>query len=409
MAKQIDSKNYEILDLIRKGGHSSLFIENYKGMSNEDYLLQSKFPKDFYIDIQDEIQKKPQLLQSLLDHKLKHPFEGIFLYTLSVKDLRDNKNTYDSTKLDNLICSIKSINNKKNIDVPLTETENFIELKLLFFEKLTKNPFPFISNFSELKYNLECFETKKIVTEEGVNSLINKSPNKKSFLDILDIFLDDFFDNAKKNFKKELFKVDFENNYFDSAIQSLLENYRELEKKIFNEKNSYFAPATKLFRLKYINLFQWIISNFSFYLDKEMKRKLEIEIFPRDYIPTFKITKIKNIHLKVLTNINKLSSRLIEKGYIDKEDSERFKTLFKEKNRIDGLINWKKNIGTLFTFIKMLSDEGIIESTNIWEITARYVKVQNVPISTKKLRDSKYSKATKTISELQGIIECLNK
>ncbi len=404
MAKQIDLNNYEILDLLWAKEYSLLFIENYKGMSNEKYLsligenkervfigYKSLFNDDAYI----------------CNHK--SPFENIFFHTLSVKDLKKNETVYGISNLDNLIDSIDSINEETEKDMHLKETEDFIELKVFFLKLLIKNKEHSILTLPQLKYNLEYIDKEKRIIKDGLRNFVEDCPVKKSLLDNLDDFLNRLFDHSKKQFKKELFKVDFENNYFDAVIQSLLYDYRELEKKVFNEKNSYFTPVTKLLRLKYINLFQWIVSNFSFYLDKEMKRKLEIEIFPRDYISTFKITRIKNIHLKVLTNINKLSLRLIEKGYIDKEDSERFKMLFKEKKQIDGLINWKKNIGTLFTFVKMLSEEGIIESTNIWEITARYVKVQNVPISTKKLRDSKYSKSIKTISELKDIIKCLNK
>ncbi len=397
---KIDLGNYEVLDLLNSNRYSLFFLENYKPMSNDEYLNLTDETTIHY-------RKEIYNLKAPYFENIKHPFEQIFKYTLSFEEIKGFHKLNLQSNKENIQEEIEKIykatNPNTNYIKLIPDNENFIELKMLLFGNILEKPNIDYKTFLRLKYNLQYFKKEKNVNDEGIYHAIENKFVEESFLGYIENFFNDIFNKSKKQFKEELFKVYLENEYFDAVLNELLTDYRNLEKRLFKEGNGYFVPVIRLFRLKYINLFQWIISNFNFYLDKQTKKSLEIEVSPRDYITTFKLNSKKR--LKVLTNLNKVIIKLVDKGYIDKENSERFKMLFQDKNKIDGLINWEKNIGTLYTFIKMLSDEGVIESSNIWEITARYIKVKNNVISTKKLRDSKYSKSSITISELTNIIE----
>ncbi|MCB9202189.1 MAG: hypothetical protein H6604_03950 [Flavobacteriales bacterium] len=415
----IDLENYQIIDFLDKEKYSLSFYKYYEGINNSDYIQDIKEKEHFKQLNQYKVLK---IIPSLLsNHFVLHPFQWINFLMLSLNEIENNPTAKNYHQ--------ENINFEMGLGISnLREDEYFTIPKSLFLELLTK---PLKENFpktpiSILQNNLKYIEEFDNSYLEGKAESVFREhyrpPVEKSFIDYFSEYLTKTFNDCKNNFKQELLFAQRDYDYFDEVIKYVLEDYRKFQ-KLLNLEKGYFIPAIKEFQSYYIDLFKWLLSDFSYYLDREYKKDLEREVSPRDYIDTFNITYTNRIYKK--ERFKKFADALVQHDYIDEFDTERLRQLFGNNRSVDGIINWKKSIGTLYTFIKILSDKEIIkpkistyddkptkdtnkrDNYHKWKIVARYIKVQNKIISTNQLRDSKFSKNTKTVEELQNIVNLL--
>ncbi len=403
--QHIDLLNYQVVDFLDKENYSLIFYKCFTGIDNEEYL-NGFDDKEYYIGLHD---LKVERIKMAWAHQkfILYPFKPLKYLMWSISELENNilsqRQFHEIESIKELLTGSLQLHK-----LVIEKSENFAILKNELLKLQLSSNRENASEIPLLRNNLKFIKEYKTYNQNNIPDSIRydyyQAPQEKSFLNYLNEFLSLEFTTCKNQFNQELLFAQRDYDYFDEVLKHLLEDYKIFQKLLYKEKG-YFVPAIKEFQSHYIQLFKWLLSDFSFYLDRKHKKELEQEVAPRNYLNTFDIVYTNRIYQK--QRFKKFANALIQLGYIDEADTERLKQLFGNNRSVDGLINWTQNIGTLYTFIKILSDKGIIKSKNIWEITARYIKVQDKIITTKQLRDSKFSQNSNRVKELQKIADIL--
>jgi len=406
--QQIDFNNYQTLELLNSGDYSITFFKYFKGMRNADYLKGVGTNHKNYIT--KTATHTVNIIKSEIKHKQvkEHPFSNIQNLMLSYNELQSGWQT------GNYIYEINSINNiiKEDLgyeNMSISKSEKFANPKSEFLKLLVQNYGEHNKNLITLKNNLqyvEVYDNSYIQnSKESIYADFYQSPLEKSYESIFKNRISIEFNRSKELFGQELNRIAHTYDYFDDVFSKLLSDFKHLQ-KILNREEGYFVPIIKEFKHQFLGLLRWLYKEYDYLLTKENKKTLELELSPREYITTYKIQNEKRLHNHRFTNF---ASLLVSQGYIDNIDIEKFRQVLGNNRSVDGLINWKKSIGTLYTFISIMSasKNKVIISKNKWEIGSRYFMVEGKAISTSQLRDSKFSTNRKVVSELESIVQNL--